>query len=195
MKKTIKLFVISLLFVFIVPIGKMIIDSKEQSGVEAEPEIYEIRLDASNMDSKLPSTPTNITTVRTYTPNRAVPWSYTGVVSSPTAGHIQASNGVFFSFYNQQINSNGIKGIQTVSVEYEMSGTFSIAKMYYGNALAPVSGDAIDFTALGLSNPAVLGTDQLSTYYSSFYLRFRVNSSTAGTTFVIKSLVLTYTCV
>ncbi len=69
--------------------------------------------------------------------------------------------------------------------------------MHYHGTEAPAASteDAgvIDFNESGVSNPVILDSNDLLSYQSNFYMRFRIQTSYAGS-FTIKSLVITYTC-
>ncbi|NCA97425.1 MAG: hypothetical protein EOM77_04565 [Bacteroidia bacterium] len=201
MKNTAKIFVAALSVVFCVSVGRLIIDNKNQLLAEGEPTIYTITLDSTNKYSGLPSDS------GTYTPSRAIPWYFDGPCSAPEDGHIKytytRASG-WNNFWNKNIGdypTYGIKGIQSVTIAYEFTGTVDNARMYYDNYCAPTASGTVgidygvvDFKEAGLSNPVVLGLDELSPYQSNFYLRFRIQSTTTGGSFTIKSLVLTYTC-
>ncbi len=201
MKNITKFFVVTLSVVFCVAVGKMIIDNKEQLFVQAESETYEVRLDSTNRYTSLPATSA------TYVPSRTVPWYFNGTCSAPDEGHIKysfPSSSGWCDYYNDNIEQKinyGIKGILSVTIAYEFTGTVDNARMYYDNYRAPTASGTVgidygvvDFKEAGLSNPVVLGLDELSPYQSNFYLRFRIQSTTTGGSFTIKSLVLTYTC-
>lgn len=197
MKKTTKLLTVTLSVVFCVSVGKMIIDNKEQLFVQAESETYEVRLDSTNRYTSLPATSA------TYVPSRAIPWYFDGPCSAPEDGHIKytyTTASGWNNFWNKNIGdypTYGIKGIQSLSIEYAFTGTISNAKMYYHGTEAPAAGtadaDVIDFNESGLSNPVILDSDDLLSYQDNFYLRFRIQTNYAGS-FTIKSLVITYTC-
>lgn len=197
MKNITKIFVAALSVVFCVSVGRLIIDNKNQLLAEGEPTIYTITLDSTNKYSGLPSSP------GTYTPSRAIPWYFDGPCSAPEDGHIKytytGASG-WNNFWNKNIGdypTYGIKGIQSLSIEYAFTGTISNAKMYYHGTEAPAAGtagaDVIDFNESGLSNPVILDSDDLLSYQNNFYLRFRIQTNYAGS-FTIKSLVITYTC-
>ena len=197
MKNTAKIFVAALSVVFCVSVGRLIIDNKNQLLAEGEPTIYTITLDSTNKYSGLPSNS------GTYTPSRAIPWYFYGPCSAPEDGHIKytytGASG-WDNFWNKNIGdypTYGIKGIQSLSIEYAFTGTISNAKMYYHGTEAPAASteDAgvIDFNESGLSNPVILDSNDLLSYQSNFYMRFRIQTNYAGS-FTIKSLVITYTC-
>ena len=197
MKNIAKIFVAALSVVFCVSVGRLIIDNKNQLLAEGEPTIYTITLDSTNKYSGLPSNS------GTYTPSRAIPWYFDGPCSAPEDGHIKytyTGTSGWNNFWNKNIGNYptyGIKGIQSLSIEYAFTGTISSAKMYYHGTEAPAAGTAdagvIDFNESGLSNPVILDSDDLLSYQSNFYLRFRIQTNYAGS-FTIKSLVITYTC-
>ncbi|MDY0345695.1 MAG: hypothetical protein WC215_04095 [Bacilli bacterium] len=203
MKKLNVIFVTAITAMVCISLGKMIIDKGNNGlGVKAEPLLYEIRLDSTNRKSGLPLTAGDTAISGFYIPSRSVEWQHYGPVYAPENGHIGYDFHKQFGwcdFISYRINNSyeGIKGIQTLTIDYEIIGTVVSASMYYGSVWAPASVpfegvDSLNFNSS--TSPVVLDMDDLSEYQDNFYLRFRLYANSIGAKFIIKSLVATYTC-
>lgn len=198
MKNITKIFVAALSVVFCVAVGRLIIDNKNQLLAEGEPTIYTITLDSTN---KYSGFPTNYGQNKAYTPSRFVAWSFNGECSSPgNDGHIRYNfpYAGWQNFHNTGVNSTsgGIKGIQSLTIDFAITGTLDNIKMFYSTQPSPTAGDYINFLQSGITSPVVLGPNgEFANYQSNFYLRFyMLGQNHAAATFTIKSLVITYTC-
>ncbi|MFA5236165.1 MAG: hypothetical protein WC399_04945 [Bacilli bacterium] len=166
--------------------------------MNANPELYTISLDSTNHDPALPEVAGTSAITGTYTPSRAVRWYYNGPAYAPADGHIGYDYNAAYGwndFYNDDVGGipgSGIKGIQSLTLDYQIIGSIYSAKVYFAGTRAPISDDFVDLKTE--TSPLELDATDFAAYQSNFYLRFRLYSSTLGVKFIIKSLTITYTC-
>jgi hypothetical protein len=198
MKNITKIFVVTLSVVFCVSVGKMIIDNANvELGINAEPLAYEVKLDDTNRYSVLGSTPISLSQSK-YVPSRFVEWEISGPAYAPDNSHIgfNYSKGETWAV-NSLINTTAFKGIQSLAIDYTITGTFQYVKLIYASTVAPVEATA-GATVVDLmtsSSPVVLDTAQLSSYQTSFFVKIQFLTTSTAAVFIINSITATYTCI
>lgn len=207
MKRTKQIFLISLFSVFSVSLSALCLGQyfgKNFNGAKADPTPYTIELNSTNSSSSLPSGGASAKATETYRPSRLVDWYYSGPAYAPAGAHIGfdyttllSPNGIH-DFWLNGVNgntNNGIKGIQTLSLNYTITGSINTAYLAYHNTRAPAQGtEGAVIIDLKGSSSLELTAEYFTAFQSNFFLRIRLFTSSAESKFVINSLIITYTC-
>jgi hypothetical protein len=183
--------------VLCVSLAKLIIDNSNLSrAIRAESTSYQVILDDTNRRSGLLSTPTQLSRA-TYMPSRYVSWEVSGPAYAPEGAHIgfnYSKGGTWAVNYLKSLVT--FTGVQSFTLNYEIIGTFSQAKIIYDTKSDPVeSNSTATVVDLPTSSTSItLNSTELSDYSASFNIKVKFQTTSTAAVLNILSLTINYTC-